>query len=294
MSKFFIINPDKEALPKEAIQRIEKQEIEGLATAWQSREERAKQEMEDDTCKLKYMEGRVIIKVNLESKNTTTFADGTTIRLERDFNNFNRRETQPVNAVVISAEYVPRNSEILIWHNALHDTNKLFSYKSTSPDVQYYSIPETDCFAWRDENGELQPMKNFAFAYRIFKPYSGLIAGIMPSQIKDVLYLTTGEFAGQVAMTVKAADYELIYQGQNGKEEHLIRCRHFENEDNDKEEIICINHELTEQVNRNELHIGLSITDCKPLSEYPKHSLPCNSLKKKPDQQLQSVNVAET
>jgi hypothetical protein len=71
--------------------------------------------------------GRVIIKINLESKNTHTFADGTKIRLERQYDNFNMRYVKPVNAEVVSSKYIPEGSEILIHHNATHDTYRLFS-----------------------------------------------------------------------------------------------------------------------------------------------------------------------
>ena len=64
---------------------------------------------------------RVIIKVDLESKNSHTFKDGTKIRLERIYDNFNMRYVKPVNGIVVNAKDIPEGAEILIHHNATHD-----------------------------------------------------------------------------------------------------------------------------------------------------------------------------
>ena len=63
------------------------------------------------------VEGRVVISVDLESKNSHTFSDGTKIRLEREYNNLNQRETKPVNAIVIDGEDIESGSQILIHPN---------------------------------------------------------------------------------------------------------------------------------------------------------------------------------
>lgn len=219
---------------------------------------------------LKYISGRVIVEVDIEKKNSHKFQDGTEIRLERKYNEFNRRITEPVNATVISAEHIPSGSEILIGHNSLHDTNKIFNFKPLSgeaiaSDIKYFSLPEEDCFAWRDENNELQPMKDFCFALRVFKPYKGILEGIEPTEIKNVLYITTGYLNGKVVHTLKASDYEIIYQGLDGREARVIRCRHFQDEDNEKEEIVAISGDLTKQVNSGKLLVGLSKSDCKAI-----------------------------
>ncbi len=57
--------------------------------------------------KLKHTEGRIIVSVDIEAKNYHTFAGGIVIRRERQFDNLNRRETEPVNGFVISAKYIP-------------------------------------------------------------------------------------------------------------------------------------------------------------------------------------------
>lgn len=221
--------------------------------------------------KLKYVHGRVICKADLQSKNSHKFEDGTVIRLERQYNEFNRRITEPVNATVISAENIPPGSEILIGHNALHESNLIYDYLpevAESSDVKYYSLPEEDCFAWRDANGVLNPMKNFVFALRVFKPYTGEIKGIEPSLLKDILYITTGELKGNLCHVLKASDYEIIFQGQNGREERKIRTRHFEDEMNEREEILGVSHQLNKLLKSGDLLIGLSPKDCKTLKNY--------------------------
>lgn len=221
---------------------------------------------------LKHTEGKVVIKINIESKNSHRFEDGTTIRLERQWNNLNKRETEPVNAYVISGDGIPEGAEILIHPNVVHDSYKIHNYTALSgekiaSDWRYYSIPQEQCFLYRDGETWL-PLKGYAIGQRVYKPYDGLIMGIMPTKIKDVLYIETGKFKGQIVHTLKASDYEIIFQGTNGQEQRIIRCRHYENEDGEREEIIAINHELTKKANKGELLIGNSVSTAKPVQEY--------------------------
>lgn len=271
MSKYFLINPNKGESSKEIIvaAESEKQQIGRLHTI-SLNEKSTEQLAEEDN--LIHVEGRVVVKVDMLFKNSHTFSDGTQIKLERQFNNFNRRETQPVNAVVISGDSIPKNSEILISHNALHETNRINNYKTSfehedSDRVRYYSLPESDCFAWKDSDGEYHPMKNYAFGLRVFKPYTGIIAGIEPSLIKNVLYITTGHLSGNVCHTLIASDYTIIFQGADGREKQLIRIRHSEDETFDREEIVAVDHGLTGKVNSGELLIGLTSTTSKKLSD---------------------------
>jgi hypothetical protein len=208
--------------------------------------------------------GRIVIKVDMESKNSHTFQDGTTIRLERDWNNFNNREVRPVNAIVVSAESIPVGSEVLIHHNCTHDSNRVFSYKSEHPDIKYFSIPESDCYAWRGEDGELRPTKGFEFALRVFEPYNGLLAGVEHKKLKDILYLTTGKLKGFACHVLKASDYQIVFQGLDGREDNVIRIRHSDEEDMDREEVMAIDYGLTEKINRGQLIVGLTTTDEKP------------------------------
>ena len=216
------------------------------------------------------VEGRVVISVDLESKNSHTFSDGTKIRLEREYNNLNQRETKPVNATVIDGEDIESGSQILIHPNVTHDTYKIFdvtrlSGKVESSDIKYLSVPVEKCFAWLD--GETwKPLKSFEFGLRVYKPYDGVIEGIEPKLVPDVLYVTTGELSGKIVQTLKACDYEIIFQGTNGQEDRLIRFRHFPDEDNEREEVIAVRNDLTDLYNDGKLLIGLSPSTAKSIN----------------------------
>lgn len=212
---------------------------------------------------------RVIIKVDLESKNSHTFKDGTKIKLERVYDNFNMRYVKPVNATVVAAKDIPEGAEILIHHNATHDTYKLFNYlrptAEASSDVQYFSIPIEECFLWRNSQNEAwQPLNNFITGLRIFEPYTGFLEGIPPALIKNKIYITTGELTGKVATTLISSDYEIIYQNDDGTDGRIIRLRYY-NDGNERNEIIAIDHSLTDRVLNNEVLIGYSISDAAKL-----------------------------
>ncbi len=268
MSKHFIINPSIESVGEESILISEIRKVELRHNLADSQEQKNKQLLEQEDT-LKHVQNRVIIKINVQFKNTHKFEDGNVIRLERGFNNFNRRESEPVNGIVIDAEHIPTNSEILISHNALHDSNRIFGYKQSSEtsDIRYFSIPEIDCFAWRENiNSKWEPCKGFDFALRVFEPYKGLLTGVDSKLIPNVLYVISGDLNGNVVRTVKAADYQVIYQSENGREQSLIRFRPFGDKENNREqEAICILHDVTDKVNNGELLVGFDIKDCHKL-----------------------------
>lgn len=67
-------------------------------------------------------------------------------------------------------------------------------------------------------------------------------------------------------LTLKASDYEMVFQGVNGREQRVIRCRHFGIDNNhEREEIIGIDHETTQLVEKGVIYLGLSSKDCKPI-----------------------------
>ena len=218
---------------------------------------------------MRAVEGRVIISVDHEKKNSHTFEDGTTIRLERDWNNLNRRETQPVNAIVIDGEGIKDGAEILIHPNIIHESYKVLNYKPLSgsvegSDIKIYSCPIEQCFAWLDGE-EWKPLKNFEFGLRVYRPYEGMLEGIEPKLVPDVLYVTTGSMKGSIVRTLKACDYEIVFQGLQGREERLIRFRHFPDEDNEREEVIAIDGYLTDLVNEGKLLVGLTPLNAKTI-----------------------------
>jgi len=221
--------------------------------------------------KLKAPSNRVIIKVDLESKNSHTFKDGTKIKLERVYDNFNMRYVKPVNAEVVDAKDIPTGAEILIHHNATHDTYKIFNYQrpttEASSDIQYFSIPIEECFMWREGKGSIwNALNNFVTALRIFKPYKGMLEGIEPEVMNNKLYITSGELKGKAVNTVISSDYEIIYQNEDGTEGRIIRLRYFP-DGNDRNEITAINDNLTELVENGDLWVGYSKSDAKQLKE---------------------------
>ena len=224
--------------------------------------------LEEDN--LKHVDGKIVVKVDMLSKNSYRFSDGTEIRVERQFNEFNRRIAQPTNAVVISGEGIPKGSKILIYHNALHETNRINDYKNSyesedSHQIRYFSIPEYECYAWMDDNKIYHPTKGFQFGLRVYKPYDGIMVGIEPTVIKDVVFVTTGSLSGNVCHCLKSSDYQIIFQDEDtGKENYLIRFRHSDNEEIEREELIAVNHELTEKVLNQELLIGYTASTAKP------------------------------
>lgn len=260
--KHFVFIEDKE-LSKKEIQSIEIDRQKKLKSHSKKILELNKKKIKEKV-DLKHTIGRVVISIDLEGKNSHTFSDGQKIYIGRQFNNLNRRETEPVNAYVVSAENIPQGSEILIHPNAIHDTNKIFGFNEDISDVKYYSIPEEQCYLWKN-NEDWQPLKNFATGLRIFIEYKGVLEGIEHTQIKNVLYITSGHLKGKVVHTLKACDYEVIFMGDRGVEERVIRLRHYENEINEREEIVAIDDILTQEVKSGNLLIGISSSDAKSI-----------------------------
>lgn len=221
-------------------------------------------------------QGRVVCSVDLDFKNNHSFASGLVIRHERQWNNLNKRETEPVNAIVISSEndHIPAGAEILIHHNAAHPVAMITNHKQLSgtdvaDSVKEFSIPETQCYLWRMAGTDKwKPLPGFATALRVFQPVKTQFYGIAPNLLKNTLYITSGELDGRVVRTLKACDYEVIFRNERGVEERVIRCRHFENERSEREEIIAIDHKLTKLVANGEYYVGISVTDAKPIKEY--------------------------
>jgi hypothetical protein len=223
--------------------------------------------------KLTHVEGRVIVKVGLDDKNSYKFENGTVIRLERDRNDFDKKYTTISQGTVISSNYAPSGATIYFHHNATHDSSKVFDYNTLNADeianqIYYFSILENECYLFRIGDGPIQPFKGYATALRIFVPYTGILHGIEPKKMKDTLYITSGEYKGKVVRTLRSCDYELIINGPTGREERYIRIRHFEDvADHEREEIIAIDHGATKKVNAGSYLIGLTELDAKPLKE---------------------------
>lgn len=230
---------------------------------------------------LKCVSGRVVIKVDREGKNFHTFGDGTKIRLERDYDNLDKRYTWPVQGAVIDSDKIKSGSIVLFEHNGTHPQNEIYNYlplsgKEIASDFRYFSLREEDCYLWTDPEVEnYKPLPGWITCLRIFKPYDGTMQNIAPKKVANFVYVTSGEYSGQVVMTKKASDYEVIYQGSDGREKRVIRIKHFENgEEADKpysrwlDEVVAVHHEYTGQVNNGVLLIGHDSGNAKTITEY--------------------------
>ncbi len=220
---------------------------------------------------LKAAKGSVIVRVNMDEKESHTFASGHKILMRRNIECFDKKYTTVSQGVVLSSEYIPVGSTIYFGHNATHEMYEILNYRPVSGDeiasnIKYFSIPENQCFLWRERDGDPQPLKGFVTALRVFKPYIGILQGIDPKLLKNTLYITSGELSGKVVRTLKACDYEVIFNNLQGREERIIRCRHFEDEENEREEVIATDEGATKKVLNGELYIGLSVSDAKPLN----------------------------
>lgn len=220
---------------------------------------------------MKHVEGRIVVRVDHEKKNYMRMENGETLRLERGWNNLDKTQTQPVNAIVVSGDGIKKDAEILIHHNAVCETNRLTNHGQLSGQkiadrIEYYSISVDNAYLWLD--GETwKPLKGYATGLRVFRPYTGPLVGIDPTKIKETLLVTSGDLSGKICHTVKAADYCIIFQDTNGREGQIIRFRHSDDEEIDREELVCINHDLTSKLNAGKLLVGITKTDCKPLKE---------------------------
>lgn len=222
---------------------------------------------------MKHVQGRIIVKADKDGKNWHTFSNGQRIRLEREYDNLDRKHTSQVLGEVISGEGLPAGAMILFHHNAMHPVNQIFNHTALNGEelasgVQVYSIPETECYLWK-MTGEQKwkPLKGFATALRVFKPYEGFIEGVLPEKMNNILYITSGELKGKVCRTLKACDMPIIFNNEQGVEETIIRLRHFEGDElNEREEVIAIDNTLTKMVKSGKLLVGIDHNQCEKLT----------------------------
>ncbi len=227
--------------------------------------------MDKDTT-IKHTEGRIIVKADKDGKNWHTFSDGSKIRLERDWNNLDNKHTKQVLGEVVSAEHVPTGAMLLFHHNCIHPVNQIFNHtqlsgNETTSSIEIFSFREDECYLWKmPGEKKWKPTNGFATALRVFEPYTGSFVGVSHKKIENVLYITSGEYKGKVCHTLKSCDMPIIFNNEEGVEETIIRCRHFEDEvENEREELIAISQYLTDKVNEGSVFIGINEKDCKPL-----------------------------
>ena len=81
------------------------------------------------------------------------------------------------------------------------------------------------------------------------------------------MYITSGDLKGKVCHTLKASDYTVIFQNSKGQESRILRCRHWDDEENPREEVVAIDNELTKKVDSGKYYIGLTKSDAKPIND---------------------------
>ena len=222
---------------------------------------------------MKHTQGRIVIKADKDGKNWHTFSDGKKIRLEREYDNLDKKYTSQVLGEVISGDGIPNGAMILFHHNAMHPVNQIYNHGQLSGEeivsrFEVFSISESECYLWKMPGDEKwNPTKGFAIAYYVYKPYDGIIKNILPQKLNNILYIASGELKGKVCHCLHASGLPIIFNNEKGVEETIIRLRHFEGDDlNEREEVIAINHDLTKKVKKGELLIGTSSQNIKPIN----------------------------
>lgn len=222
---------------------------------------------------MKAAKGRLLIKCDRDFKNNHTFEGGLTIRLERNVNNLNHRETMPVQGELLADYFdVPKGSTIIFHHNSIHPSNEIYNHSELSGEeiasnIGLYSIPESECYLWKTKDmEEWQPIKGYAIGLRVFEPYKGILQGIPHTKIPNTLYVKSGIYKGKIVRTVKAADYEIVFRNDNGQEQRLIRFRTYYPDFNEREEVLFVEEKLTKDLINGELFVGLTDVDCQKLN----------------------------
>lgn len=74
----------------------------------------------------------------------------------------------------------------------------------------------------------------------------------------------TGEFKNKIIKTVRGADYQIVFQGDDNREASIIRFRSLPQDDSyDKEEVLYVDNYLTEDYFKGKLLAGFEINDAK-------------------------------
>ncbi len=223
---------------------------------------------------IKHVEGRVIIEAQKEQKNYYTLSNGLTIRMERDYNNLDRSYTQQTLGMIISAENIPKGALVLFHFNALVEVNKVYNHSLLSGEeiasgIEYYSVPEGQCYLWKmPGEKDWNPCDFFEIAERVFVPYSGMIQGVEPTKMKDVLYVRSGKYQGNAVKTLDHCDAIIHFRNEEGVDESVIRFRPEEVQSEKREaEAIAILPEVTKKIKNGEYLLGITPSDAKPLKE---------------------------
>jgi len=217
------------------------------------------------------LKGSVIIKIDTRQKERYSLGGGLILEIQKGYN-FNLREDRPSLAEIIDGAYFPSGTDILINYLALEpiyeitDEN-ILTKQEKEQGYKIFSIPEDMCFAYFHEE-EWHPCKEYLITLRVYKPYTGMIIGMPPTLVKNIMYVVKGfsegtekdkvDLSGKVAVTLDWADYEIIWHNKNSKEERLIRTR--------DREVIGIDKDALKKIKKGEYIIGISPTTATKLN----------------------------
>jgi len=147
-----------------------------------------------------------------------------------------------------------------------------------------FSVPVDMVFCYSMDMDNWIPCENFLITYRIFKPYKGALYGVTSSVIPHRLYVVKGntedgeDMSGKVCVVTKNSDYQIIYQGRNGREAYVLRTR--------SREILGIDSKVLSLVQEGEYLLGYSYKDADTI-----HNIYAKKFKNRLIREM--MNVAE-
>lgn len=216
---------------------------------------------------------RVLVEADMQAKNSYRLTDEVTIQMERNIENYNGRETNAVQGYVTDQEGFPKRAEVLVDHNSLHPTNLIGDVEMKS-NYKLFSVPLPEVYCYRELKtnktdcaifyGEWMPCENFLIIERVFRPYAGILEGIEPTELKNILFCLQGEYKHKVLHTAKWTDYEIIFQNEFGREDSIIRMR------NNDDEVEAVSDDLTNLLLSGKLLIGKTASTATTFEEYIK------------------------
>jgi len=194
--------------------------------------------------------GSVLVEIDIDKKNWHS-VEGTDVmlRLERGVENFNRRETEPVQGIMVSGDIdgCSPGDELLLHHNSTHEMHEVAGVELEYPK-KVFSVPISMVYGF-NSSGVWKPTPGFFFGLRVFKLPTGIISHD-PIKIKDTVHVFTGSNKGLVVITLKSCDYEIVFQDR-GREASLIRIR--------DEEVLAVDNESLKKIQKGEYISGVDI-----------------------------------
>lgn len=223
---------------------------------------------------LRHAPHKVLIEVDITQRNSYRFANGTELVMFPKTDQFDKRFWAATSGIVVSADDMPAGSEVLIEHNSCEPTNAVVEYENANPNIKLFSVPEMEVYAWRSPHyNEWVATKYYAIGLHVYKPYKGILQNIKAEVIKNTLLILSGELKDKVVHILKNGEYTIVYQDRNGKPNELLVTFNAPPEEQGdiiidaKQEVIAIDHSLTERWLNGELLAGLTHENAKSIKQ---------------------------